>query len=109
MADNSRPPFKHLPSSYKSGDDSDLNMNVNDHPILAPTVSFQYNDDPELGYNLQSDSNFKRKRSLVRPERERPDPNHRLFHYRNRAAHLDQSGHGGVKASCEFYSFYSKL
>ncbi|TIB17367.1 hypothetical protein E3P89_00156 [Wallemia ichthyophaga] len=101
MADNSRPPLKHLSSSFKSGDDSDPNLNINDQPILAPTVSFQYTNDqdPEAAYKIHTDSAFKRKRSLVKPERERPDPNHRLFHYRNRAAHLDQSGHGGVKAS----------
>lgn len=36
-----------------------------------------------------SDSNFKRKKSLVRPDRERMDPNHRQWYYRNHAAQLE--------------------
>ncbi|WFD36125.1 chitin synthase [Malassezia cuniculi] len=35
------------------------------------------------------DSNFRRKKSLVRPDRERIDPSHRQWHYRNHAAQMD--------------------
>lgn len=33
----------------------------------------------------------KRNKSLVRPERDRNDPNNRLYHYRQRAAHPEQN------------------
>ncbi|TIB97764.1 kinase-like protein [Wallemia mellicola] len=63
--------------------------------LEGPTVSFHYQqNDIESG---QNNSNFKRKKSLVKPERERLNQNHRLFHYRNSAA--NQSGHVDVKAS----------
>ncbi|CAO1634466.1 unnamed protein product [Parajaminaea phylloscopi] len=42
--------------------------------------------DPESGF---SESNFRRKKSLVRPDRERMDPSHRQWYYRNHAAQLD--------------------
>lgn len=37
----------------------------------------------------QHDGKPKRQRSLVRPERERNDPNNRLYHYRQRAGQTD--------------------
>lgn len=40
-------------------------------------------------------SDVRRKKSLVRPDRERIDPNHRLYHYRERVAQENQAG-GGV-------------
>ncbi|TIB73624.1 hypothetical protein E3Q24_01040 [Wallemia mellicola] len=80
-----RPPIKHhSSSSFKSSE-----------TLEGPTVSFHYQqNDIESG---QNNSNFKRKKSLVKPERERLNQNHRLFHYRNSAA--NQSGHVDVKAS----------
>ncbi|PWN24159.1 hypothetical protein BCV69DRAFT_240309, partial [Microstroma glucosiphilum] len=45
------------------------------------------NLDPEAGFS--NNNNFKRKKSLVRPDRERMDPNHRQWYYRNHAAQLD--------------------
>jgi hypothetical protein len=40
-----------------------------------------------------------RKRSLVRPERERIEPGHRQYHYRNHAAQLDEHGTRNVMPS----------
>ncbi|CEH16098.1 glycosyltransferase family 2 protein [Ceraceosorus bombacis] len=42
--------------------------------------------DPESGF---SGANFRRKKSLVRPDRERMDPSHRQWYYRNHAAQMD--------------------
>ena len=43
------------------------------------------------------DSNFRRKKSLVRPDRERIDPSSRQWHYRNHAAQMDaQAGRAHV-------------
>ena len=51
--------------------------------------------DPEAGLN--SSSSFRRKKSLVRPERERIDPSHRQWYYRNHAAQMDvNSGRSNV-------------
>lgn len=33
-----------------------------------------------------------RKKSLVRPDREKVDPGHRQFHYRSHAAQLEEQG-----------------
>lgn len=41
-------------------------------------------------------TNFKRKKSLVRPDRERVDPSHRLWNYRNHAAAMEADGTGRV-------------
>ncbi|KAL8286481.1 hypothetical protein RQP46_004498 [Phenoliferia psychrophenolica] len=46
------------------------------------------------GAYSSSASPFQRKKSLVRPERERVDENHRLFNYRNHAAAMEQEGRG---------------
>lgn len=40
--------------------------------------------------NLFSDSDFRRKKSLVRPDREKIDPGHRQWHYRNHAAQMEE-------------------
>lgn len=55
--------------------------------------------DSELGGGF-SNSNFKRKKSLVRPDRERMDPSHRQWYYRNHAAQMDSydaNGEGGAR------------
>lgn len=39
-------------------------------------------------------NDVRRKKSLVRPDRERIDPNHRLYHYRERVAQENQGGGG---------------
>ncbi|KAJ7707611.1 chitin synthase-domain-containing protein [Mycena rosella] len=79
------------------------------HPIQSPSssqppsVSFQLVDesrnisqaallspDPEAG-------GVNRKRSLVRPDRERIGPGHRQWHYRNRVAQLEEEKDGAVE------------
>ncbi|CAL1694853.1 unnamed protein product [Somion occarium] len=46
-----------------------------------------------------SDERVGRKKSLVRPDRERIDPNHRQWHYRNHAAQLQNEGGTGFMPS----------
>lgn len=47
--------------------------------------------DPEAGSpNPFSDTDFRRKKSLVRPDREKIDPSHRQWHYRNHAAQMEE-------------------
>ncbi|KAH6911179.1 chitin synthase [Coprinopsis sp. MPI-PUGE-AT-0042] len=48
----------------------------------------------------QDGSKVFRKKSLVRPDREKIDPHHRQFHYRNHVAQLEQEGNNiGVQPS----------
>ncbi|KAG2022600.1 chitin synthase [Coprinopsis cinerea AmutBmut pab1-1] len=58
------------------------------------------NDDLEGG-DYQDPSKMYRKKSLVRPDREKIDPHHRQFHYRNHVAQLEQEGNAsfGVQPS----------
>jgi chitin synthase len=55
------------------------------------------------GFSSANGADVRRKKSMVKPERERIDPGHRLWHYREHAAedNLD------VQASSE--SFYMKF
>ncbi|BGP14711.1 hypothetical protein JCM10213_006208 [Rhodosporidiobolus nylandii] len=46
-----------------------------------------------------SGADFKRKRSLVRPDRERVDENHRLYNYRQHAAAMEAEGRGTAAVS----------
>ena len=41
-------------------------------------------------------SRVARKKSLVRPDREKIDPSHRQWHYRSHVAQLEEEGHGTV-------------
>jgi chitin synthase len=52
--------------------------------------------DGEEGGFSDSGANFRRKKSLVRPDRERIDPTHRQWHYRTHAAQLETEGTGRV-------------
>lgn len=52
--------------------------------------------DPEGGFS-NSNANFRRKKSLVRPDRERMDPNHRQWYYRNHAAQMDTIDSSGAR------------
>lgn len=52
------------------------------------------------GFSSSNGADVRRKKSMVKPERERIDPNHRLWHYRERAAE-DQMN---VMPSCEWCS-----
>ncbi|GAA6002402.1 uncharacterized protein JCM10292_006640 [Rhodotorula paludigena] len=46
-----------------------------------------------------SGADFRRKRSLVRPDRERVDENHRLYNYRQHAAAMEAEGRGTAAVS----------
>lgn len=56
-------------------------------------------DVPIMGYGGGNNADFKRKRSLVRPDRERVDENHRLYNYRQHAAAMEAEGRGMAAVS----------
>jgi len=60
--------------------------------------------DPE-GSDQYDPSRVGRKKSLVRPDREKIDPNHRQWHYRTHVAQLEEEGTGrlGVMPSSELH------
>lgn len=59
--------------------------------------------DPELTDQFDP-TKVGRKKSLVRPDREKIDPGHRQWHYRTHASQLEEEGRGrvGVLPSCMF-------
>ncbi|KAK0518266.1 Chitin synthase, class 3, partial [Tilletia horrida] len=60
-------------------------------PSNRPISGSSLLGDPEAGgfSAANPNSDMRRKRSLVRPDRERMDPNHRQWYYRNHAAQMD--------------------
>lgn len=56
---------------------------------LLPVDPLHYNDGSAAA---TAGADFRRKKSLVRPERERDDPTARNFHYRQHAAQMEESG-----------------
>ena len=54
-----------------------------------------YAGDPESP-ELSDVSKVGRKKSLVRPDREKIDPGHRQWHYRSHVAQLEQEGNARV-------------
>ena len=63
---------------------NDFDQEQQQHPHLQPGFSA---------------SDFRRKKSLVRPDRERVDENHRLYNYRNHAAAMEYEGRGNAELS----------
>ncbi|KAI9287132.1 chitin synthase-domain-containing protein [Umbelopsis sp. AD052] len=64
-------------------------------PTLHPSNEVEVNESAQrtLQRSDSSTSRVQRKKSLVRPERERIDPSHRQYHYRQRAAeHASRDG-----------------
>lgn len=53
--------------------------------------------------------NVGRKKSLVRPDREKIEPGHRLWHYRNHAAQMEDQGGGNAMPSSAYYVLYWTL
>ncbi|GAA6050913.1 hypothetical protein JCM3770_002533 [Rhodotorula araucariae] len=51
------------------------------------------------GMSAASGTDFRRKRSLVRPDRERVDESHRLYNYRQHAAAMELEGRGTAAVS----------
>ncbi|KAG2213305.1 hypothetical protein INT46_007518 [Mucor plumbeus] len=66
------------------------NVNTTAASAVGRSTSLRRN----ISKSSQSDANRpKRQKSLVRPERERNDPNNRLYHYRQRAANEPDHNH----------------
>ncbi|GAC94099.1 glycosyltransferase [Pseudozyma hubeiensis SY62] len=76
-------PSRDSVNSY--GDDK---RSINDPNSSSTALTQVASLDPESGFSAHND-NFRRKKSLVRPDRERMDPSHRQWYYRNHAAHMD--------------------
>lgn len=71
-----------------------------------PTVSFgalphqqQQQQPGESSHSAADGADVKRKKSLVRPERARVDPDHRFFNYRTHAAAMQADGTGDIETS----------
>ncbi|TFK56433.1 glycosyltransferase family 2 protein [Heliocybe sulcata] len=110
----SRPPQPQSPPEYKDQDDSRPtlsplpygssrnNISFNDrergdrsapleHDRRMPSA-YANNVDPEAS----SGGRVLRKKSLVKPDREKIEPGHRQWHYRTHAAQLEEGGRGRV-------------
>ena len=59
--------------------------------VLSPT-----SPDPEAGYAMPDAALVGRKKSMVRPDREKIEPGHRQWHYRSHAAQLEDEGSGNL-------------
>jgi chitin synthase len=58
--------------------------------------------DPETGYAMADATLVGRKKSLVRPDREKIEPGHRQWHYRTHAARLEDTNANLVQPSSMF-------
>ena len=65
--------------------------------ILSPT-----SPDPESGYTVTDAALVGRKKSLIRPDREKIEPGHRQWHYRTHAAMLEDTNANLVQPSSGF-------
>ena len=66
--------------------------------VLSPTTS----PDPESGFTMVDAALIGRKKSLVRPDREKVEPGHRHWHYRTHAARLEDANSNLVQPSSVF-------
>ncbi|KAH9081758.1 glycosyltransferase family 2 protein [Lactarius deliciosus] len=62
-------------------------------------VSSLPSPDPETGYTMADAALVGRKKSLVRPDREKIEPGHRQWHYRSHAARLEDANANLVRPS----------
>lgn len=67
--------------------------------------NLSHNEDIETADYYASAARVGRHKSLVRPEREKIDPGHRQWHYRNHVAQLEEEGQGrlGVLPSSTYW------
>ena len=72
---------------------------------LPPTPQNMQDEEYAAGGGDSWGTRVGRKKSLVRPEREKLDPAHRLYHYRTHAAQLEDEGRGPVKPSSAYYYY----
>lgn len=83
--------------SFQTSERGDRNEPL-DHPSRLRTVPSAYTNilpttpDAEGGYELGDGAMVGRKKSLVKPDREKIEPGHRQWHYRNHAARLEEDG-----------------
>ncbi|GAA5852682.1 hypothetical protein JCM8547_002588 [Rhodosporidiobolus lusitaniae] len=120
-----QPAYPHQAYSYSSTGKSPYEpparppFNPSSSSGITPKVQFYDNDAassqadvPLVGYSSSlglppgagiggggSGADFKRKRSLVRPDRERVDESHRLYNYRQHAAAMEADGRATVAVS----------
>ncbi|KAK0549778.1 Chitin synthase, class 3 [Tilletia horrida] len=74
----------------KDGVTSRTNLIMQQPQANRPISASSLTADPEAGFSAANpNSDMRRKRSLVRPDRERMDPNHRQWYYRNHAAQME--------------------
>lgn len=66
----------------------------------------QTSPDPESGFTMADAALVGRKKSLVRPDREKIEPGHRHWHYRTHAARLEDANTNLVQPSCMFFISY---
>jgi chitin synthase len=69
--------------------------------ILSPT-----SPDPESGFAMADAALVGRKKSLVRPDREKIEPGHRHWHYRTHAAMLEDANATLVQPSSLFFILF---
>jgi chitin synthase len=68
----------------------------------------QTSPDPESGFTMADAALVGRKKSLVRPDREKIEPGHRHWHYRTHAAMLEDTNASLVQPS-SVYSIHLRL
>jgi len=78
---------------------------VRQHSAYQNVLS-QTSPDPESGFTMADAALVGRKKSLVRPDREKIEPGHRHWHYRTHAARLEDTNTNLVQPSCMFFSFH---
>jgi chitin synthase len=66
--------------------------------VLSPT-----SPDPESGFSVADAALIGRKKSLVRPDREKIEPGHRHWHYHTHAARLEDTNANLVQPSSVFF------
>lgn len=89
-------------------------MDELEHPRRPPRMPSAYHqqlplDSPSLEAGGLSDGRVGRKKSLVRPDREKIEPGHRQWHYRTHAAQLENASAGRVGVMPSSASRYTVL
>ena len=74
---------------------------VRQHSAYQNVLS-QPSPDSEAGFTTTDAALVGRKKSLVRPDREKIEPGHRQWHYRSHAARLEDTNASLVQPSCMF-------
>ena len=69
--------------------------------VLSPT-----SPDPESGFTMADAALVGRKKSLIRPDREKIDSGHRHWHYRTHAAMLEDANSNLVQPSSVFFILF---